>query len=143
MNARTKQVISKRNLYFILSTGIWLVCTMVMIICALGKVGGDSASTSEAVQVVEQEKLIEVNKGALISFSITAVIGLIASILIKEKLRTAIWMANVILGAILFQEVGMYIVLALWACDEYFLQVKYKKYKNLVEINKEIDLRGE
>lgn len=128
---RTKQVKRLRNIFGITSSVVWVGTAIFMVISALSKVGG-----ADTTQILTEEA-----KNMLMSISITTIIGVVAAIIIKDKLRTAIWMACTILSAIVFKEVGMYVTLGLWFVDEYILFNLFKHYKNLVVINKEIDLR--
>lgn len=132
---RTKQVKKLRNIFAITSAGTWVCTAIFLVLWALTHLVGD---VDPSVQIILSEEL----KNVVLSISITTVIGITAAIVIKEKLRTAIWMACTIMAAIMFKEVGMFVVLGLWFIDEYVLYSLYKYYKNAVQINKEIDLRG-
>lgn len=142
-SARTKEVIKKRNIFFIISSLLWIGTAAVFIVLGLNAIGSKGPSD---VQAIEDEKesisiLSEQAKNLLTGVTITTVIGLIAAIIIKDKLRTVIWMASTIIASIVFKSVGMYIVLVIWASDEYIFRALYLKYKGKVEINKEMDLR--
>lgn len=133
---RTIEVTNKKWIYNVLSKGIWILTTIVLAISALKMIGGDTIEGSG-------EEVINVAafKAKIFSLTTSLIIGIVASILIKDKLRTAIWMLNTVLAAVVYKSTGMYIVLVIWAIDEYVLYALYKKYSNLCVINKEMDLR--
>lgn len=85
--------------------------------------------------------LSEELKEKVIAFGITAAIGLVVALFIKEKARTALYMISLVITVIIKGEVGMYIILAVWGLDEYVFHTLYKSFKNKYIINKEIDLR--
>ena len=78
-------------------------------------------------------------KKLVISMSITAIIGIIATIFLKEGMRTFIWIVCVILGSLVYKEVGMYIALGTWLIDDYVIHKLFIYYKNKLSIRKEID----
>lgn len=124
----------------------WLLCAILSVLSYIGTAafltifalitlgGGAEAETANL--------LSEETSNVLMSLAITTVIGLVAAIIIKNRLRTAIWMASTVMAAILFGSVGMYIVLGIWFTDEYVLTALSKHYHNRYIINKEIDARG-
>lgn len=63
-------------------------------------------AVKDGVQVFTDEV-----KHLVISMSITAIIGIIATIFLKEGMRTFIWIVCVILGSLVFKDTGMYIAL--------------------------------
>ena len=67
----------------------------------------------------------------LIPYGVTAIALLLACILISNKLRTTVWMANAILGTIIFGRYGLIITFFFWLIDEYFLFRLYKRPKRL------------
>lgn len=73
----------------------------------------------------------------LISF----LIGGIIVFFIKNKARNTVWMANLILSVYLFGTYGMWVVLAIWALDEFVVLQLFKHYREKTSINKEIDKR--
>lgn len=137
-SARTLKVIRNRNIFFIISNAMWIGTAVVLIFFALSKLGSKQAAEDAVVQT---QIISDQLKTLLYSLSTTLIIGIIVSIIIKDKIRTFIWMVSVITAAILFNSKGMYCVLALWFVEEYIFHALYIKYKNLVQINKEIDLR--
>lgn len=70
----------------------------------------------------------------LIPYGVTAVALLLCCILISNKLRTTVWMANAILGTILFSRYGLLATFVFWIIDEYVLFRLYNKYKLRAEM---------
>jgi len=137
---RTIEVTKKRNIFGAISYALWIGTALILTFCAFATVGGEKAiETAHNTTTI----LSESAKAALLSIGTTAIIGIAASILIKDKLRTAFWMASVVMSAILYGSTGMYIILALWLIEEYVIHTLYKYYASKVSINKEIDLRDE
>lgn len=134
VSKRTKDVKKLALIFRILSVLCWLGVALVAVIVAFSKLGGSEKSGIDI--------LSEAIKTKLVSLSITVIIGIIISLLIKEKARVTIYMLSLILLTVVYGEVAMYIVLGVWALDEYVFYTLFKKYKRLAEINKEIDKRG-
>jgi hypothetical protein len=86
--------------------------------------------------------LSEALKAQIISLSVTAIICLLLIFIIKDKIRHTLYMLSIIIAAIIYKEVGMYVVAGIWFVDEYIVHALYKHYKQLITINKEIDRRG-
>ena len=131
---RTKKVQELSLIFRLSSVLCWLGVAIFSVIAVFSKVGGSEKTGADI--------LSEAAKTKLISFSITMIIGIIVALLIKEKVRTAVYMLALIVLSIIYKENGMYIVLSIWFVDEYILHALHKRYKNLATINKEIDLRG-
>lgn len=131
---RTKHCKKMRNIFGIISYCIWLGTIAAIMIMCFSKV--ENAVDKETMQILSNEL-----KEKIYAFAITAAVGIIATIFIKEKARTFMYMLSIILSVILKGEVGMYIVLSIYAVDEFVIRVLYKYYANKVSINKEIDLR--
>ena len=91
-------------------------------------------AVKDGVQVFTDEV-----KHLVISMSITAIIGIIATIFLKEGMRTFIWIVCVILGSLVFKDTGMYIALSCWLIDDYVIHKLFLYYKNKLSIRKEID----
>lgn len=132
---RTKTLRKKRNLFGIISLVLWIGTVLFLAIY--------SFATKELPAPKEGsiEFLTQEAKDWLFGLGITAVIGIIATLIIKEKMRTFIWMLSLIMAVILFGKTGMFVILAIWFIDEYVISALFRHYKRLVEINKEIDLR--
>ena len=131
---RTKKVQNLSFIFGLASVLCWIGVAIFAVITAFSKVG---ASEKTGMDI-----LSEAVKTKLISLSITVIIGLICSLLIKEKMRTTVYMLALLLLTIVYGETAMYIVLSIWFTDEYILNNLHKHYKKLSTINKEIDLRG-
>ena len=130
---RTKNCKELSIIFRLSSLLCWVGVAIFAAIAAFSKVGGAEKSGIDI--------LSDALKTKLISLSITIIIGIIAALLIKEKARTTIYMLSLLLITLIYGENAMYIILAIWAVDEYVFTALYKKYKNLYVINKEIDLR--
>lgn len=138
VSERTKEVKRKRNTFFILSLCLLLAAILFTFINVVIKLNvPKDASTGEP--------LVQISQGLvdkIVSFGVTFVIVLILALFIKDKARTAIYMLCLIISILTRGEFGAYFILAFWAFDEYVFYPLYKRFKNKVEINKEIDLRG-
>ena len=122
----------KTIVYGLISTLMWVITGLVFIVLCLAKFKQKDAS---GTPILSNEL-----KSIVASIGVTALIGLAVAIIIKDKIRTAIYMASLILATIVYKEVGMYIVLGIWFVDEYVIHALYKKNKRKLEIRKEIDL---
>lgn len=88
----------------------------------------------DGVQVFTDEA-----KHIVISMSVTAIIGVIATIFLKEGMRTFMWIICVVLGSLVFKAPGMYVALSLWLVDDYVIHKLFKYYQSKLSIRKEID----
>lgn len=133
---RYKQLKRRTVLFGILSYGILFVLSLVYLISAYVNFN----AVQNGIQIFTDEA-----KKIIISMSITYVVGGILMIFLKEGMRTFIWMVCVILGSLVFKEMGMYIALGCWLIDDYVVHKLYKYNKNKLSIRKEIeyDYRGE
>lgn len=129
---RQKSLQSKTVLFGILSYGILIALVLVYIISAIIMVKGRPEDTG--IQIFTDEV-----KKAIIATSATAVIGIILSFFLKEGMRTFIWIVCVILGSLVYKEVGMYIALGCWLVDDYIIHKIFKYYSNKLSIRREID----
>lgn len=91
-------------------------------------------AVKDGVQVFTDEA-----KHILISMSVTAIIGVIATVFLKEGMRTFIWIVCVVLGSLVFKAPGMYVALGLWLVDDYVIHKLFKYYQGKLSIRKEID----
>lgn len=127
---RQKQLKKKSILFGILSYGILFVLLTVYLISAFANLN----AVHDGVQVFTDEI-----KHVVISMSITAIIGVVATIFLKEGMRTFIWIVCVVLGSLVYKEPGMYIALGCWLIDDYVIHKLFKYYNNKLGIRKEID----
>ena len=134
VSQRTKDVRKRSIICFIISTLMTVGVVLFVVISTFTKIGG-TESTGKDI-------LSEALKAQIISLSVTAIICLLLIFIIKDKIRHTLYMLSIIIAAIIYKEVGMYIVAGIWFVDEYIIHALYKRYKNLITINKEIDLRG-
>ena len=130
---RTKDVKKLARIFFILSCLCFLGVAIFSVIAIFNRVGGEQKQGMEIIS----EQL----KNLLISTSITTLVIAIAALFIKEKLRYTIYMLSLIVIALIYKEVGAYIVLGVFAADEFVLHNLFLHYKQLVVVNKEIDRR--
>lgn len=135
LSQRTKKMRRRRNFCFILSNLMWIGTAVVLSILAFKKY----ATPKEAVE--STQILSEAAKTLILSMSTTVFIGIIATIIIKDKMRTFMWTLSVVISAIMFDRPGMLIVLGMWLIEEYIIHNLYIFYKEKVSINKEIDRR--
>lgn len=134
---RTKQCIKRRNIFFAISTLMWIGTVLTIIILVLAKFNATTVSSSgESISIITQEA-----KDKIVAFGLSAFVALILALFVKEKVRTAVYMLSLVIAVILKGEGAMYVVLTIWALDEYVFYALYKSYKAKVTINKEIDRR--
>ena len=133
VSQRTKDCKKLYYIFQVISLLYWLGVALFAVIAAFSKIAGSEKSGVDI--------LSEAVKTKLISFSITALIGIVLALLIKEKARLTIYMLSLIILSVLYGEVAMYITLGIWATDEYVFIALAKHYKLLIKINKEIDRR--
>lgn len=131
---RTKDCKRLAIVFRIASLVCWLGVAIFAVVTAFSKVGG---SNKTGVDI-----LSDAFKAKLISLSITAIIGIILALLIKEKARVTVYMLSLLILSIIYGEAAMYSVLGVWALDEYILTNLFHHYKSLARINVEIDRRG-
>ena len=131
---RTKDVTKLSRIFFVLSCLCFLGTAIFSVIAIFNRVGGEQKQGMEIIS----EQL----KNLLISTSITTLVIAIVALFIKEKLRYTIYMLSLIVIALIYKEVGAYIVLGIFAVDEFILHNLYLYYKQLKVVNKEIDRRG-
>ena len=131
---RTKDVKKKALIYGIISFSMWIGLAAFAAIAAYTKVMGLSGGSGLDI-------LSEKAKAAIVSVSTTTIICIIGTILIKDKIRFFLYLCSLIIMVSLYDKIGMYIVLGIWATDEYFFYMQFKRYRRLKEINKEIDRR--
>lgn len=134
VSQRTKDVKKLSKIFGFLSFLCFVGVAIFTIIACFTRLGG---SEEQGMEIISEQL-----KNTLVSFSITLAIVVVCAFLIKEKVRTTIYMFALVVNGILFKEIGMYSILAVWALDEFIFSMLYKKYKRLTEINKEIDKRA-
>lgn len=127
---RQKELKNKALIFGIISYATLFVLLTVYLISAFVNFN----AVHDGVQVFTEEA-----KKIVISMSITAIIGIIATFFLKEGMRTFIWIVCVILGSLVYKEPGMYIALGCWLIDDYVIHKLYLYYKNKLSIRKEID----
>ena len=131
---RTKDVKKLSFIFWLISTLMTVGVVLFVVISTFTKLSGSDKTGADI--------LSETLKAQIISLSITAIICLFLIFIIKDKVRNTLYMLSLIITAILYKEVGMYIVGAIWLIDEYVIHALFKHYQALITINKEIDRRG-
>jgi cytochrome bd-type quinol oxidase subunit 2 len=134
VSKRTKDVRKLARIFGILSFVCFVGVAIFAIISVFSHIGG---SEKDGMSIISEEL-----KTVLISLSTTLVIVIIAALIIKEKARNTIYMLSLVSQALFFNKVALYIILGVWALDEFVFRFLHNRYKNLAIINKEIDLRG-
>lgn len=129
---RQKKLNKKVLLFGSLSYGILFALVLVYMISAF--VMFKNKPDSGGIQIFTDEI-----KKAIIGMSITAIIGIILTIFLKEGARTFLWIVCVVLGSLVYKEAGMYIALGLWLVDDYIIHKLFKYFKTKLVIRKEID----
>ena len=127
---RYKSLKKKSIIFGIISYAALFITMLVCLIAG----GINFNAVKDGVQVFTDEA-----KTLFLSMSITAIIGTIMTIFLKEGMRTFIWIVCVVLSSIVFGPVGMYIVLGTWLLDDYVIHKLFLYYKNKLSIRKEIE----
>lgn len=127
---RYKSLKKKSILFGVIS---YAALFITMAVCLIGG-GINFNAVKDGVQVFTDEA-----KTVFLSMSITAIIGTVMTIFLKEGMRTFIWIVCVVLSSIVFGPVGMYIVLGVWLVDDYVIHKLFLHFKNKLSIRKEID----
>ena len=130
---RTKDVSKLSAIFFWLSFCCYFGVGIFSIIAIFSHLGG----TKEQGMEIISEQL----KTMLVSFSVTMLIVIALAIFIKNKARTTIYMFALVINGLIFKEVGMYAILAIWGLDEFLFNMLHKHYLRLKIINREIDRR--
>jgi len=127
---RYKQLKKKTIIFGIISWVTLFTLLTVYLIAGFANMN----TVKDGVQVFTDEA-----KHILISMSVTAIIGVIATIFLKEGMRTFIWIVCVVLESLVFKAPGMYVALGLWLVDDYVIHKLFKYYQGKLSIRKEID----
>lgn len=106
---------------------------ITMLVCLIGG-GINFNAVKDGVQIFTDEA-----KTLFLSMSITAIVGTVLTIFLKEGVRTFLWIVCVVLSSLVFGPVGMYIVLGVWLVDDYVIHKLFLYFKNKLSIRKEIE----
>lgn len=134
MSDYTAKLRHKKNIFGCIDYLVWLLTPLILFILALSALNGHGSILSLFSEHVQ---------ATIMSFSLTAVIGTICAIVVKDKIRPFLSAVSVILAAALCGTTGMFIVFGIELFEEYILHNIYMHYKNKFIINKEIDKRTE
>lgn len=74
----------------------------------------------------------------ILPMTITAIIFAIIFIIMQNKIRTTLWMANLVISVLYFGRAGMFVVLALWIIDEYIFWKKWQELKTDTRLEKKL-----
>ena len=130
----TKKYNKKYWITFTISALLWLgICVFLVLYGFITSWKNNDSAEANAV--------VDAIRATYSALLITLVVGLVIFIFIKEKLRNTIWMSNLVLSVTLFGATGMWIILSVWAFDEFILIPLKKYYREKTSINKEIDKR--
>ena len=127
---RYKSLKKKSILFGVISYAALFITMTVCLIAG----GVNFNALKDGVQVFTDEA-----KTVFLSMSITAIIGTVMTIFLKEGMRTFIWIVCVVLSSIVFGPIGMYIVLGVWLVDDYVIHKLFLHFKNKLSIRKEIE----
>lgn len=130
----TKKYQKKYWTTFAISSILWLgTCLFLILYGFIVAWKGDGSSESNAV--------VDAIRATYSALLISIIAGIAIFIFIKEKIRNTIWMANLVISVVLFGSTGMWVVLSLWALDEFLIVPLKNHYREKISINKEIDKR--
>lgn len=128
---RTAKTKKYKKIYKAISFLSWLICfgltAFLIIFMFCGKEDGTP--------------LKELLGSYLYGFLMANIPLVVLSLMIKDKIKPVCWMINVIMSNIIFGDVAIYLVFALWLVDNYLLYSIIDVYKDKYRINKEIDDR--
>ena len=127
---RYKSLKKKSIIFGIISWAALFILSTVYIISACINLN----AVHEGVQIFTDEAKLFV-----VSMSITAVIGTVLTFFLKEGMRTFMWIVCVVLGALVYKDVGMYIALGTWLIDDYVIHKLFIYYHDKLKIRGEIE----
>jgi amino acid transporter len=129
---RKKSLKKKTVLFGVISYGLLIALVLVYMISAFVMFKNQPESTHIQIFTDEIKKVV-------IAMSITAVIGIVLCFFLKEGMRTFLWIVCVVLGSLVYKEIGMYIALGCWLVDDYIIHKLFLHYRTRLTIRKEID----
>lgn len=131
----TKKYRKGRNITLITDILLFMgTCAFLIIygFCTKFKQSSDSSTVNP---------IIEAGLAAYGTLLISLAVGCVIVFFIRNKARNTVWMVNLVLSVYLFGTNGMWVILAIWALDEFVVCNLYKHYRERLVINKEIDKR--
>lgn len=132
----TKKNRKGRNITLLLDILMFMgTCAFLVIFgfCSKFKQSSDSSTLNPVIEAGLA------TYGALL---ISLAIGCVIVFFIRNKARNTVWMINLVLSVYLFGVNGMWVILAIWAADEFVVCSLYKHFREKLVINKEIDKRS-
>lgn len=139
MTKRTKDCKKKWLIFEGLSIFLWIGVALFSVISIFTRLPNKDETSDPAIGIILSDSL----KGTIVGLGITIIIAILLAFFISNKLRTTVYMVAVMICTILYGEVAMFIIFAIWFLDEYIFKALAVKYKNQYTINKEIDMREE
>ena len=131
---RTKDTVKLSRIFFFLSFVCFVGVAIFSVIACFSRLGG---SQKQGMEIISEQL-----KSVLVSTSVTLIIVTVLALIIKNKVRTTVYMLALVINGILYKEIGMYTILGIWALDEFVFSLLHNRYKQLATINKEIDKRA-
>lgn len=117
VSERTRKLRKLKNVFFWTDLATYVITTIVSVFIAIAKIGNKDSVSHE---VFSQQFMASV-----VSLSLTAIIGIVLVIFIKDKARTTLFMIDLIILSLFFGKVGMYTVLGIWFVEEYIIHNLY------------------
>lgn len=134
MSEATLRYKRKRNIFLLIDVLMFMgVCAFLIL---YGFITNFEMTKEEETNQVFQA-LMAVYGTLIISYAI----GAIVVYYIKNKARNTVWTINLILSVYLFGTNGMWVILTIWALDEFIVIPLYKKNRGRAVINGEFDKR--
>lgn len=131
---RTKDTKKLSIIFSVSSVLSYIGVALFTVISLFSKLGG---TEEQGIDI-----LSEALKARLVSVSVTIIIVTLLALIIKNKVRTMVYMLSLVVVGIIYGEGAMYAVLGVYFVDEFVFTYLHQKYKNLSIINKEIDKRA-
>lgn len=110
--------------------------------CAFLVIYGFTNKFVQSQETTPINPVIEAGVATYGALLISLAIGCVVVFFIRNKARNTVWMINLVLAVYLFGTNGMWVILAIWAVDEFLIVNLCKSFQNKLVINKEIDKRG-
>lgn len=127
----TKQTKKYKSKYIFSSILSWLFCFGTTAFLIIFMLAGKKYGTP----------MRELVGSVVYTFIVTNIPLILLALLVKDKIKPVCWMLNVIMANMVFGGAAIYVVFALWCCDNYILAFLKDLYKDKYRINKEIDNR--
>lgn len=138
MTAKTKKY---KKIYKVMNLISWLCCFGTAAILIFTAFLGHRSAKGEAVE--ETTMTVRMALGEVIYAFLMANVPLVVlAIIVKDKIKPVVYMADVVMANIFFGGNAIYLVFGLWLLDTYVVTYLKELYRDRYRINKEIDARG-